>query len=123
LAFVAFTVFVYGTLLPGQPRWPPLAAYAESWLPAVARGTLWDTGLGYPAAVFSPAGGEIPGVAVRMRPDDYERAIRHLDAVEVEGVLYRRVEIPTSRGPAVTYEWLGETTGFRLLPAGWLTDG
>jgi gamma-glutamylcyclotransferase (GGCT)/AIG2-like uncharacterized protein YtfP len=112
-------LFVYGTLMPGELRWPPLGEYAESWAPATARGELWDTGLDYPAAVFAAGGADIPGVAVTLRADRYEEAIAHLDEVEMVGVLYRRVEIATSLGPAISYEWLGATTGFRSLATGW----
>jgi gamma-glutamylcyclotransferase (GGCT)/AIG2-like uncharacterized protein YtfP len=42
-----------------------------------------------------------------------------LDGIEVEGVLYRRVEVQTSCGSALGYEWLGATDGLPLLPDGW----
>ena len=47
-------LFVYGTLLPGEPRWHFLQQYVddEGVVDSVA-GHLFDTGCGYPAAVFS----------------------------------------------------------------------
>jgi gamma-glutamylcyclotransferase (GGCT)/AIG2-like uncharacterized protein YtfP len=112
-------VFVYGTLMPGHPRWRHLSPYAVSWQPATAAGRLWDTGRGYPAATFDDVEGEIPGVAVLLAADAAEAAMRLLDGIEGEGSLYRRVEIATSHGKALSYEWLGATDGFRPLPDGW----
>lgn len=111
-------VFVYGTLMPGGSRWGSLRPYAESWEPATAPGRLWDTGRGYPAATFGD-GGRIPGVAVRLRPGMAAPAVAMLDGIEGEGTLYRRVQIATSAGSALGYEWIGPTEGFRPLPHGW----
>jgi gamma-glutamylcyclotransferase (GGCT)/AIG2-like uncharacterized protein YtfP len=110
-------LFVYGTLMPGETRWRHLSPYALSWVPATARGSLWDTGSGYPAAKFDDHADELPGLLVSLRPDVAELAIQVLD--RVEGSLYRRVKISTSRGNAFSYEWLGPTDGLRLLPNGW----
>lgn len=110
-------LFIYGTLMPGDTRWRHLSPYALGWEPATAPGSLWDTGYGYPAAKFDEAAGEIPGLVVTLRPEVAEVAIQVLD--QVEGSLYRRVEVSTSRGKAVSYEWLGPTDGLRPLPAGW----
>lgn len=116
-------VFVYGTLMPGQPRWPSLERYAAEWCDANAAGHLWDTGRGYPAAVFDADGTTrslIPGVCVALHPASVGDAVAALDAIEGEGVLYRRVTVETSAGPALSYEWMGDTTGFIALPDGWL---
>jgi gamma-glutamylcyclotransferase (GGCT)/AIG2-like uncharacterized protein YtfP len=112
-------VFVYGTLMPGRVRWPFLQSFAGSSRPATARGHLWDTGRGYPAARFDSGAGEIPGVLVTIVPDRFGAALAVLDRIEGEGVLYRRVEVDTSVGPAISYEWLGSTEGFVHLPDGW----
>ena len=109
-------LFVYGTLMPGETRWRYLSPYAVSWRRAAVRGRLWDTGHGYPAAKFDDTAGEIPGIVVRLRREAAEVAIQLLD--RIEGHLYRRVEISTSCGPAISYEWLGPTDGFRPLPWG-----
>jgi gamma-glutamylcyclotransferase (GGCT)/AIG2-like uncharacterized protein YtfP len=111
-------LFVYGTLLPGEGRWHLLRPLAASWAPASAGGRLWDTGQGYPAAVFGE-GGLIPGALVRLAPGTGAEALRLLDALEGEGRLYSRVSITTSAGEAIAYEWLRPTQGFRLLPDGW----
>jgi gamma-glutamylcyclotransferase (GGCT)/AIG2-like uncharacterized protein YtfP len=112
-------VFVYGTLMPGQPRWPVLQPYAVSSVAATAPGRLWDTGRGYPAARFDEPGSEIPGVLIAIAPEHMDGVITTLDRIEGEGVLYRRVEVETSGGPAFSYEWLGSTQGMRPLPRGW----
>ncbi|HEX3621679.1 MAG TPA: gamma-glutamylcyclotransferase [Acidimicrobiales bacterium] len=121
-------VFVYGTLMPGGPLWPALRPYAMSEAPATAAGRLWDTGLGYPAARFEvveggPGAGVVPGVLVAIASDRAPQALAMLDEIEEEGVLYRRVELATSRGPAVAYEWLGPTAGLVELADGWPRTG
>jgi gamma-glutamylcyclotransferase (GGCT)/AIG2-like uncharacterized protein YtfP len=115
-------VFVYGTLLPGEPLWPALAPHATSWAPATARGSLWDTGVGYPAARFDDGGADgdlVPGVVVTVDPDRYPEVVALLDDIEDVGVLYRRVQVVTSAGPAVAYEWLGPVDGLVPLADGW----
>ncbi len=112
-------IFVYGTLMPGGSRWPALRPYATAWERATAPGRLWDTGRGYPAVRFGHDGGPIPGVLVALAPDLVADAIAVLDRIEAEGVLYRRVEVATSGGPAFGYEWLGSTEGMVPLHGGW----
>ena len=112
-------LFVYGTLMPGEPLWPALAPFAVAWDEVSAAGTIWDTGYGFPAVRFDVAGGAVPGVLVTLDPDRLAAAIDLLDGIEEEGSLYRRVEVPTSGGPAWAYEWLGPTTGLTQLPDGW----
>jgi len=112
-------LFVYGTLMPDEPLWPALAQFAVSWEAVTAQGRLWDTGRGYPAVRFDDAGGVVPGVLVDLDPDRAAEAIEELDRIEDEGRLYRRLEVTTSRGPALAYEWLGSTDGLAHLPEGW----
>ena len=112
-------LFVYGTLMPGEPLWPALAPFAVAWDEATAAGRIWDTGNGYPAVRFDAAAGAVPGVLVALDPDRLAAAIGLLDEIEEEGSLYRRVEVLTSAGPAWAYEWLGPTAGLALLPQGW----
>jgi gamma-glutamylcyclotransferase (GGCT)/AIG2-like uncharacterized protein YtfP len=120
---VATGIFVYGTLMPGEPRWPALRPFSAGWARATARGRLWDTGRGYPAARFHPTGAPIPGVLVSVSPERLGDAYAVLDGIEDEGVLYRRLAVPTSGGPALGYEWLGATEGLVLLPNGWRVSG
>ncbi len=112
-------VFVYGTLMPGERLWPALYRFAAGWEPATARGHLWDTGRGYPAARFDNRAAEVAGVLVRISPDRLTDALAVLDHVEEEGSLYRRVEVVTSGGPAVAYEWLGTTEDLTPLAGSW----
>ncbi len=112
-------VFVYGTLLPGQSRWRHLQPFVTAWEHATVAGRVWDTGLGYPAARFSEEGDPIPGVVASLATERVADVIRLLDEIELEGVLFRRVEVLTSRGVAFSYEWLGSVDGFVCLPGGW----
>ena len=112
-------LFVYGTLMPGEPLWPALAPFAVAWDEASANGRIYDTGHGYPAVRFDLAGDVVPGVLVTVDPQRLAAAIRVLDEIEEEGSLYRRVEVSTSGGPAWAYEWLGPTAGLEVLPQGW----
>ncbi len=112
-------VFVYGTLMPGQARWAVLEPFAVTNSRATARGDLWDTGLGYPAAVFHSGRQKVPGFVVVIRPELTADAIRELDEIEGEGELFRRTKIRTSAGQAVSYEWLGSTEALLPLPDGW----
>ncbi len=107
-------LFVYGTLRPGQQRWELLRPHASSWADAQAAGRIWATRRGYPAAVFGD-GGVIGGVAVTLLEERADEALRLLDAVEQEGTLFRRRVVVTTAGPAMAYEWMGSTTGFRPL--------
>ena len=116
-------LFVYGTLMPGEPLWPALAPFAVAWEEVTAAGRIWDTGDGYPAVRFDAAGGAVPGVLVALDPGRLAAAIGVLDEIEGEGTLYRRVEVATTGGPAWAYEWLGPTTGLVPLPHGWPPTG
>ncbi|MEY2457172.1 MAG: hypothetical protein QOK06_2266 [Acidimicrobiaceae bacterium] len=101
-------VFVYGTLLPGEHRWPLLEPFAVGSRRAAVAGRLFDTGRGYPCALFSGSG-SIPGAVVALDPARVEEALLLLD--EVEGVtfgLYERVVATTDDGEAVwSYAWAG----------------
>ena len=112
-------LFVYGTLMPGEPLWPALAPFAVAWEKVSAPGRIWDTGHGYPAVRFDVAADAVPGVLVALDPDRLAVAIDVLDGIEEEGSLYRRVVVSTSGGPAWAYEWLGPTAGLTLLAGGW----
>ena len=94
-------LFVYGTLRPGDVRWPFLEPFVvdEGWSDTVP-GTLYDTGFDYPAAVFSTeAATTIRGQTFALVEATLERALTVLD--EVEGIVdgeYRRSIVRTGRG-------------------------
>ncbi|MGH3463334.1 MAG: gamma-glutamylcyclotransferase, partial [Kribbellaceae bacterium] len=67
-------MFVYGTLLPGQERWPLLEPYAVGSHPASVTGQLYDTGRGYPCALFDRPG-SIPGAIVELDPAQLDAAL------------------------------------------------
>jgi gamma-glutamylcyclotransferase (GGCT)/AIG2-like uncharacterized protein YtfP len=108
-------VFVYGTLRPGDVAWHRIQPYVVD-APVRTRlpGTLYDTGLGYPALLRQP--GEVPGWTLRLRsPAD---ALAALDAYE--GREYRRVRAVDSTGRLCwTYLWTDPIDGFVLLANGW----
>jgi gamma-glutamylcyclotransferase (GGCT)/AIG2-like uncharacterized protein YtfP len=91
-------LFVYGTLMPGRLRWPILAPFANGHRPASVSGRLYDSGNGWPVAVFGPDG-EVPGVLVDLDPERVDEALPILD--EVEGTatdLLQRIEVITADG-------------------------
>ncbi len=104
-------VFVYGTLMPGQSRWPALAPWAAGGpAPDSAAGELFDTGYGWPAAVIGN-GGPIPGFTVQLNPQSLTAALDALDAIEgTSNGLFRRVSTMTeNRVKAWVYDWPGPT--------------
>ena len=105
-------LFVYGTLQPGDVRWPELERFvADLGRPDRVVGELFDTGLGYPAALFS-GDRMIHGRTYATRIDTLTACLNHLDRVEgtVQG-LYRRVTVTTARGyTAWAYEYGGGLT-------------
>ncbi len=123
-------LFVYGTLLPGDVRWHLLEPFVvdDGW-PDTAPGRLYDTGLGYPAAVFGrstdgpvaddavDAAGErvVAGRTMPLLESSLGRALAVLD--EVEGTvagLYERIVVRTGRGhDAWAYRYGG---GLELTP-------
>jgi len=118
----ADALFVYGTLMPGHLRWPMLAPHAISQRPATSPGTLYDTGNGWPAAVFGPAdtAPDVPGWVVWVPRSRAGEVLRELDEMEgigappdpiVDPYVRRRVDIDAS-----TQAWAYDAT--RIGP-GW----
>lgn len=103
---MALSLFVYGTLMPGHLRWAVLEPHALSWRPAAVEGHLYDTGEGWPAAVFVPGEDLVRGWAVDLDPAVADVVMAHLDDVEgVDQGLFRRVEVALLDGePVVAYE-------------------
>jgi gamma-glutamylcyclotransferase (GGCT)/AIG2-like uncharacterized protein YtfP len=113
-------LFVYGTLRPGESRWRHLQPYVvDGGFVDAVTGHLFDTGQGYPAALF---GQRTEGTAPIIRGHTFgllegslAQALDHLDAVEgaVRG-LYRRIVVSTTAGvQAFAYEYGG---GLDLAP-------
>jgi gamma-glutamylcyclotransferase (GGCT)/AIG2-like uncharacterized protein YtfP len=115
-------LFVYGTLRPGDVRWHLLAPFViDDGHPDTVRGTVHDTGLGYPAAVFD-AHATICGRTYRMAADRIDEALRVLDAEEssVPGG-YTRVAVVTDAGVrAWAYEYGGGLDLVAIPSGDWL---
>ena len=69
-------LFVYGTLQPGRLRWPFLARFAIGHRPAEVSGTIYDTGYGWPVAVFGPSAESVPGTLVDLDGEHLGEALR-----------------------------------------------
>jgi gamma-glutamylcyclotransferase (GGCT)/AIG2-like uncharacterized protein YtfP len=110
-------LFVYGTLMPGDVRWPLLERYVvDAGTPDRVRGHLFDTGLDYPAAIFDdtvPAW--VLGRRYRLDPARLDEALEVLDIEEdtVAG-LYRRAVVTTGSG--ITAWAYAYGTGLDLTP-------
>ena len=77
------TLFVYGTLQPGDVRWPYLEPFAaDGGTPDTVDGQLFDTGCGYPAALLdhrATPGNTIRGRRFALRADRIDEALAVLD--------------------------------------------
>ena len=112
-------LFVYGTLRPGDVRWPLLQRYiADAGVDDTAAGQVFDTGLDYPAAVFGE-GGRIRGRTYRLRAELLTEALAVLDEEEdtVTG-LYRRVLVTTAGGIDAWAYAYGDGLELTLIPSG-----
>ena len=81
-------LFVYGTLQPGDVRWPFLAPYvADDGVPDAVDGRVYDTGRGYPAAIFGRDGHDRRPHVRGCATDRLDEALPVLDEEEssVEG--------------------------------------
>ncbi|GAA0648584.1 hypothetical protein GCM10010174_85030 [Kutzneria viridogrisea] len=109
-------VFVYGTLQPGGRAWRlirPMVVGRPR--PVRVPGTLYDTGLGYPALRLGGSG-EVPGAVLTLR--DPAACLPVLD--EYEGEQYRRVRVTLPDGEVCwTYVWIEAVRGMRVLAEGW----
>src|SRR5437879_9693245 len=101
--------------MPGEERWPLLEPYAVGAHRAIVQGQLYDTGRGYPCALFDRPG-SIPGAVIELDASRIRAALVLLD--EVEGVdlgLYERVVVITDANePAWSYAWCDDLDG--LVP-------
>jgi gamma-glutamylcyclotransferase (GGCT)/AIG2-like uncharacterized protein YtfP len=117
-------LFVYGTLRPGQQRWPFLAPYVvDDGQDTSVVGMLYDTGHGYPAAKFG-GDGVIHGRVYPLNIDRLDECLELLD--KVEGAvqdLFRRVSITTSAGfEAWAYEYCDDAKFREITSGDWLTE-
>ena len=100
-------LFVYGTLRPGQQRWPAIEFFVARSEPATLSGfTLYDLPAGYPA--IEPGDGTVVGTLLHLEAERVEEAISKADAIEGyrEGdgqSLYERVEVEVAGVSAYTY--------------------
>ena len=115
-------LFVYGTLRPGDVRWVILEGFvADEGAIDTAAGRVFDTGLGYPAAVFG-GDGTIHGRTYPLRADRVDEALAVLDEEEgtVRG-LFHRVTITTGRGHIAWAYAYGGGLDLTLIESGdWL---
>jgi gamma-glutamylcyclotransferase (GGCT)/AIG2-like uncharacterized protein YtfP len=106
-------LFVYGTLAPDEDAWHLIEPYVTRRVPAAARGVLYDTGRGYPGAVFGPGEELVRGWCCTM-PD---APLECLDAFE--GPEYERIAVECVDGTrAITYRWVAALDGCRVVAGG-----
>lgn len=111
-------LFVYGTLMPGDLRWPHLRPFATSGQGAETAGRIYDTGWGYPAADFGGSG-VIVGWLAELDPLRLDEALDVLD--DIEGTVtgdYHRVEISVDGRPAWGYAFGGDVARLTPIPTG-----
>lgn len=127
-------LFAYGTLLPGDVRWHFLQPFVvDEGVVDQAVGQLFDTGEGYPAAVFGSDDGAgaiagegslIHGRVFTLRDERADDALALLD--EVEGAVagdYRRVRLVTAGGVhAWAYAYGGGLQLDRIADGRWSPD-
>lgn len=108
-------LFAYGTLLPGESRWTHLRPFVvdEGRVDHV-QGSLFDTGCGFPAAVFG-ATGVVHGRVFQLRAEVLDDGLAEIDRVESAAAGgFRRVRVTTAGDRDVwTYEYGG---GLQLVP-------
>lgn len=95
-------VAVYGTLMAGErnERW---AADALDRKPCTLRGTLYDTGRGYPAFVPDDAGGEVRAELLTVT----QATLSRMDRLEGHPSLYRRERVTAAlSGGGVAEAWV-----------------
>jgi gamma-glutamylcyclotransferase (GGCT)/AIG2-like uncharacterized protein YtfP len=113
-------VFVYGLLKPGFRLHDTVAPFVERSATGTARGRLYAAR--YPAARFDEDG-EIDGFVLWLDGGRLDEALRLLDEVEDEGVMYDRrvIEVTTIGGPveAFAYHYLLSVEGCEDAGRSW----
>lgn len=100
-------VFVYGTLRPGQSRWPALSDLVESHVPASIHGHRFDTGYGFPGLLLDhPESETVDGDLLHLTPGRHLEALTVMDRIEGHPDLYARHLVRVSDGRlAWVYLW------------------
>lgn len=114
-------LFVYGTLLPGDVRWPILEPFVvDDGVIDSVPGQLFDTGLDYPAAIFDHAtNDQVHGRRYELSSDTLNEALVRLDIEEdVVLGLYRRVSVVTTSGVEAWAYQYGEGLDLTPIPSG-----
>ena len=94
-------LFVYGTLMPGRLRWPILEPFAVAHRLASVPGRIYDSGEGWPVAVFADSGDHVPGVIVELEAGRVAEALPILDDVEDAATdKLRRIVVVAADGTA-----------------------
>jgi gamma-glutamylcyclotransferase (GGCT)/AIG2-like uncharacterized protein YtfP len=110
---VSAVLFVYGTLAPEQEAWSLIAPHVTHLAENAVPGILYDTGRGYPGAVFTNANGIVHGWCCTLADAPFER----LD--EFEGDEYERVDVCCVDGTdAFAYQWTASLAGCEPVPHG-----
>jgi gamma-glutamylcyclotransferase (GGCT)/AIG2-like uncharacterized protein YtfP len=117
-------LFVYGTLRPGEVRWPFLEPFVDGeGDDDTASGALYDSGHGYPAARFDRPG-LMHGRRYRLRIESIGEALGLLDEVEAAvELLFRRIAVRTVAGiEAWAYEYCDATDLPKIIHGDWLAE-
>lgn len=117
-------LFVYGTLRPGDVRWHFLEPFVvdEGWIDSTA-GQVFDTGAGYPAALFDDPGDSIiHGRSYALLESSIERCLDVLDREEqsVAGGFHRVPVITTTGTTAWAYQYRGGLDLVAIPSGDWL---
>lgn len=112
-------LFAYGTLVPGGRYFSVVERFVATTAAATVTGTLYDTGAGYPAAVFHEPGPALHGVVLDFVAGATADALAALD--RFEGPEYRRVVVSSTAGAAWAYEWAGPVTDLVVIGEGRFT--
>lgn len=117
-------LFVYGTLLPDAQSWELLRPFVDGHgTPDSVIGELFDTGLGYPAAIVdAQSNTTVKGRTFQLIATRSAEALAVLDEFEdVTDGLFRRVVVATDRGWSAWVYVCGVGLQLTRIPSGdWL---
>jgi gamma-glutamylcyclotransferase (GGCT)/AIG2-like uncharacterized protein YtfP len=114
---VSTVLFVYGTLGPEQEARSLIAPHVMRHRANAVPGVLYDTGRGYPGAVFGAGTDLVRGWCCELA----DPPLDDLDAFE--GDEYERITVSCTDGTeALAYQWIGPLGGCVVVPGGrWVT--